>query len=185
MIYVELLLGFLKVGCFTFGGGYAAIPLIRDVVLDYGWLTEDKITYMIAVSESTPGPIMVNMATYVGSSQAGFLGAALATIAVVLPSFCIILAVMLLMKAFLRNPGVKALLGGMQPCVIGIILATGVIMAIHGCIPGGTVDLRACVIALVLGVLVLVGKKKMKRQFTPIQLILLSAGMGIVLYGIR
>lgn len=69
MIYIELFLGFLKVGCFSFGGAYAAIPLIREVVFQYGWITEEKLTYMIAVSESTPGPIMVNLATYVGSSQ--------------------------------------------------------------------------------------------------------------------
>jgi len=86
MIYLDLLLGFLKVGCFAFGGAYGAIPLIRDVVLSYGWMSEESLTYLIAVSESTPGPIMVNLATFVGSSQAGFLGAAAATAAVVTPS---------------------------------------------------------------------------------------------------
>ena len=75
MICLHLFLGFLKVGCFAFGGAYGAIPLIRDVVLSYGWLTDESLTYMIAVSESTPGPIMVNLATYVGSSQAGLPGA--------------------------------------------------------------------------------------------------------------
>ena len=74
MIYFDLLFGFLKVGLFAFGGAYGAIPLIRDVVLSYGWIEEEMLTYMIAVSESTPGPIMVNLATYVGSSQAGFWG---------------------------------------------------------------------------------------------------------------
>ena len=69
MIYLDLLIGFLKVGCFAFGGAYGAIPLIRDVVMSYGWLSEDMLTYMIAVSESTPGPIMVNLATYVGITQ--------------------------------------------------------------------------------------------------------------------
>ena len=184
MIYLNLFLGFLKVGCFTFGGGYAAIPLIRDMVLDYGWLTEDRITYMIAVSESTPGPIMVNMATYVGSSQAGFLGAALATLAVVLPSFCIILTIMLLLKSVLQNPNVKAVLAGMQPCVIGIILATGAVMTVHSCFSTGAPDIRSCMIALILGGLVLFGKKLPKHQFTPIQLILLSAVLGIVFYGV-
>ena len=87
MIYIELFLGFLKVGCFAFGGAYGAIPLIRDVVLTYGWIDEEMLTYMIAVSESTPGPIMVNLATYIGSNQAGFLGAVIATLAVVTPSF--------------------------------------------------------------------------------------------------
>ena len=82
MIYLDLFLGFLKVGCFAFGGAYGAIPLIRDVALSYGWLSDETLTYMIAVSESTPGPIMVNLATYVGSSQAGMLGAIVATLAV-------------------------------------------------------------------------------------------------------
>ena len=98
MIYLDLFLGFLRVGLFAFGGAYGAIPLIRDVVLSYGWLTDEALTYMIAVSESTPGPIMVNLATYVGSSQAGFLGAVIATLAVVLPSFVIILLVMIALK---------------------------------------------------------------------------------------
>ena len=83
MIYLDLLLGFLKVGCFAFGGAYASIPLIREVVLQYQWLTDEQLTYIIAVSESTPGPIMINLATYVGSTQAGFLGSLIATIAVV------------------------------------------------------------------------------------------------------
>ena len=79
MIYLELLIGFLKVGLFSFGGAYAAIPLIREVVLSYGWLPEEMLIDMIAVSESTPGPIMVNLATYVGTSQAGIPGAVIAT----------------------------------------------------------------------------------------------------------
>ena len=85
MIFLELILGFLEVGCFSFGGAYAAIPLIRDVVLRYGWLDEETLLYFIGVCESTPGPIMINLATYVGSSQAGILGSLLATFAVVLP----------------------------------------------------------------------------------------------------
>ena len=87
MIYWDLLIGFLKVGLFAFGGAYGAIPLIRDVVLAYGWLDDEMLTYMIAVSESTPGPIMVNLAAYVGSAKAGLPGALIATAAVVLPSF--------------------------------------------------------------------------------------------------
>ena len=87
MIYLDLFLSFLKVGTFSFGGAYGAIPIIRDMVLAHGWLTDEKLTYMIAVSESTPGPIMVNLATYVGNTQGGFLRAFLATLGVVLPSF--------------------------------------------------------------------------------------------------
>lgn len=98
MIYINLVIGFLKVGCFAFGGAYGAIPLIREIVLSYAWLTEEELTYMIAVSESTPGPIMVNLATYIGSSQAGFWGAVLSTIAVILPSFFMVLLLMIVLK---------------------------------------------------------------------------------------
>ena len=103
MIYLDLFLGFLKVGCFAFGGAYGAIPLIRDVVMSYGWLSDEMLTYMIAVSESTPGPIMVNLATYIGSSQAGFLGAVIDTFAVVLLSFLIILLITDLLKNALKT----------------------------------------------------------------------------------
>ena len=105
MIYLDLLVGFLKVGLFAFGGAYGAIPLIRDVVLSYGWISDEMLSYMIAVSESTPGPIMVNLATYVGSSQAGLAGALIATTAVVLPSFIIILLIMILLKKLLKVAG--------------------------------------------------------------------------------
>ena len=90
MIYWELFVSFLRVGLFSFGGAYCAIPLIREEVFRRGWLSDEALSYMIAVSESTPGPIMVNTATYIGSSQAGFFGALLATTAVILPSFLII-----------------------------------------------------------------------------------------------
>ena len=103
MIYLELFLGFLKVSCFAFGGAYGAIPLIRDVVLSYGWLTDETLTYMIAVSESTPGPIIINLATYIGSSQAGFFGAVAATLAVIIPCFVTILIVTVIMKQLFKT----------------------------------------------------------------------------------
>jgi len=133
MILFDLFVGFLKVGCFAFGGAYGAIPLIRDVVMSYGWLDDDMLSYMIAVSESTPGPIMVNLATYIGSSQAGFIGASLATLAVVLPSFVIILLVTASLKTALKNKYVQAVLRGLKPCVIGIVLATGIYMVLGNC----------------------------------------------------
>ena len=83
MIYLDLLIGFLKVGFFSFGGGYVSIALIREIVLSHGWIDDEMLTYMIAVSESTPGPLMVNLATYIGSSKGGIIGAVIATSAVV------------------------------------------------------------------------------------------------------
>lgn len=184
MILLELFLTFFKVGCFTFGGGYAAISLIRDAVLEHGWLTEESLAYMIAVSESTPGPIMVNMATYVGSSQGGALGALLATLAVVLPSFCIILLIMALMKNIIKNVWVQTMLAGMQPCIIGIILAAGVNLSLKAIVPDGQWDLRAAAIGLVLVGFLWIRKKMGKKKTSPIQLILLSGILGMVVYGI-
>ena len=89
MIYLQLFVTFFEIGLFTFGGGYAMISLIRDKALALGWLTEEQLLNMIAVAESTPGPIAVNMATFVGSTQGGVLGALTATLGVVLPSFII------------------------------------------------------------------------------------------------
>ena len=186
MIYWELFLGFLEVGCFSFGGGYGSIPLIRDVVLSYGWLSDESLSYMIAVSESTPGPIMVNMATYIGSSQAGFLGALIATTAVVLPSFAIILLITALLKNAVKNPYVKAVLQGLKPCVIGIVLATGIYMMLSNCFVGAVsaaLDWKAILITVSLfgiqiGYPYLTGKKKL----SPISLIIISAVLGIVIF---
>ena len=181
----ELFLGFLKVGCFAFGGAYGAIPLIRDVVLSYGWLSEEMLTYMIAVSESTPGPIMVNLATYVGSNRAGLPGAAVATLAVVLPSFLVILLVTALLRAVLKQRYVQAALRGMKPCVIGIVLATGLSMTVKNCLPvGGGMDLRAAVIAIAVGGFAFGGQQLLGKKPSPILLICLSALLGAVLYGL-
>ena len=185
MIYLDLFLGFLKVGCFAFGGAYGAIPLIRDVVMSYGWLNDEMLTYMIAVSESTPGPIMVNLATYIGSSQAGFLGASIATLAVVLPSFLIILLVTALLKTALKNKYVQAILRGLKPCVIGIVLATGIYMVLKNCfitISDVTFNLNAVIITALL-IASMAGYKHLKKEkLSPISLIILSAALGIIVF---
>lgn len=180
MIYLDLFLGFLRVGCFAFGGAYGAIPLIRDVVLSYGWMTDEMLTYMIAVSESTPGPIMVNLATYIGSHQGGLLGAIIATLAVVLPSFVIILLVMAILKNALKNKYVQAVLRGLKPCIIGIVLATGVYMTINHAVS----DIRAGILTVVLAVIMFGGKPVLKKKMSPILLIVISACMGMLVYGI-
>ncbi|MBQ3492243.1 MAG: chromate transporter [Oscillospiraceae bacterium] len=185
MIYLDLFLGFLKVGCFAFGGAYGAIPLIRDVVMSYGWLSDEMLTYMIAVSESTPGPIMVNLATYIGSSQAGFLGAVIATLAVVLPSFLIILLVTALLKTALKNKYVQAILRGLKPCVIGIVLATGIYMMMGNCF--GTlfaikVNVRSLIITVLLFASMFGYKYFAKKKLSPILLIVISAIAGIIVY---
>lgn len=187
MIYLDLLLGFLRVGCFAFGGAYGAIPLIRDVVLSYGWLTDEQLSYMIAVSESTPGPIMVNLATYVGSSQAGFWGAVLATSAVVLPSFIIILLVMIVLKNIIKNKYVQAVLRGLKPCVIGIIMATGIFMIVNNVLNIRTengFELKALILTAVLAAVAFLSKPVLKKKVSPILLIVISAVLGVAVYGI-
>ena len=186
MIYLDLFLGFLKVGCFAFGGAYGAIPLIRDVVLSYGWLSDETLAYMIAVSESTPGPIMVNLATYVGSSQAGMLGAIVETLAVVLPSFIIILLITALLKTVLKNKYVQAVLRGLKPCVIGIVLATGIYMVISNCfgsVSALSANFQAIIITAILVALMLGYEHFKKKNLSPILLIVLSAATGIIVYG--
>ena len=187
MIYIQLFLSFLYVGCFAFGGGYGAVPLVRDVVLSHGWMTETELSYMIAIGESTPGPIMVNLATYVGSSQGGILGSALATFAVILPAFVIILLIMIVMKTALKNKYVQAVLRGLKPCVVGIILATGIYMTVKALVPsmGGAGDVKSFIITALLAAIMFGAKPVFRKKVSPILLIVISAGLGILMYGIR
>ena len=187
MICFNLLIGFLKVGLFAFGGAYGAIPLIRDVVLSYGWIEDEMLTYMIAVSESTPGPIMVNLATYVGSSQAGFPGAVIATTAVILPSFISVLLIMVLLKKLLKNQYVQAVLRGLRPCITGIILATGIFMILQhslGSFSALSVDTTAIIMTIVLGAVYFGSRKVLKNGISPIGLIGISALAGLIVYGL-
>ena len=187
MIYLDLFFGFLKVGCFSFGGAYGAIPLIRDVVVSYGWLNDEMLAYMIAVSESTPGPIMVNLATYIGSDQAGFFGAVVATMAVVLPSFLIILLITALLKTALKNKYVQAILNGMKPCVIGIVLATGILMVLTNCFGAGpdvAIDMQALILTVLLVIAVSAYKYIKKKKLSPIMLICASAILGVAIYSV-
>ena len=187
MIYLDLFLGFLKVGCFAFGGAYAAIPLIRDVVLSYGWVTDDTLTYMIAVSEMTPGPIMVNLATYVGRSQAGFLGAFVATFAVVSPAFLIMLLCMFVFSSLMKNRCFNAVINTLKPCVVGLILAVGIFMTAEAFFDlkgEGTFDLKALLITVLLAAAAFVPQLFGKKKISPIMLIVLSAVLGVAVYSV-
>lgn len=187
MILLKLFWNFFKVSCFTFGGAYAAIPLIRDMVLGNGWLTDEQLTYMIAVSESTPGPIMVNLATYVGSDQAGFWGSLVATVGVVLPAYLVILLIVVLLKNIIQNRYVQAVLRGLKPCVIGIVLATGVYMTVHNALPlsGGKIaDMPGVIITAALVAILGLWPKITGKKLSPIQLICFSAVLGVIVYSI-
>jgi len=190
MIYLQLFLVFLEVGAVSFGGGYGMISLIRDEVLSHGWLTEAELMNFIAVSESTPGPIAINLATFIGSSQGGLLGAFLATLGVVLPAFLIILCIAALLKNFLKYKGVQGFLSGVRPVVASLILATAVTMGIRVIFGLSSVkesfafEYKALVILAVLVAVGVGSKCLLKKKASPIVMILLSAGMGVLLYGV-
>ena len=190
MIYLELFLTFLQVGAFSFGGGYGMISLIREKVLMHGWLGEEELLNMIAVAESTPGPIAVNMATFVGSAQGGIIGALLATLGVVLPSFILILLIAALVRNLLKYTGVNAFLSGIRPCVVGLIVATAIIMFLNISMGfenvGNTLeaDIKAVLIFAVLIMVSLISKLIFKKKASPILMILISAGFGMIVYSI-
>ena len=190
MIYLTLFLTFLEIGAVSFGGGYAMISLIREAVISHGWLTEGELMNFIAVSESTPGPIAINMATFVGSSQGGLFGSFCATLGVVLPSFVIILIIAAVLRNFLKYKPVGAFLGGVRPCVIGLILSVGVSMflstlfAFKNTESGFTPSVRGIVIFAVVAISAALYKRWKKKSPSPILLIVFSAILGAGLYSI-
>jgi len=188
MIFLKLFLTFLKIGAVSFGGGYGMISLIRDDCLANGWLTEAELLNFIAVAESTPGPIAVNMATFVGSSQGGILGAFLATLGVVLPSFFIILLVAAVFTKLLRYAGVKAVLGGIRPAIIALILGTALTMllslifGIKSVSSEVSFDWRALIVMGVVFAISFTYSKWKKKKLSVIFLILVSGALGVILY---
>lgn len=182
---------FFKIGLFTFGGGYAMLPLIQQEALSRGWLDAESLYRFIGVCESTPGPIAVNMATFVGSTRAGLAGAACATLGVVLPAMIVMLLIAAVLKGFRQNPWVRASMSGIRPVVAGMILAVGLWTALRCLLPalgdgGGPLspDVRQIVIAAALGGATLLWRKVLKRDFSPILLILFSAACGVAVYGL-
>ena len=197
-IYLLLFLTFLKIGAVSFGGGYGMISLVREEVLLNGWLTDQEFANFIAVAESTPGPIAINMATFIGSTQGmlaggiwgSLLGATVATLGVVLPSFIIILAISSVAKNLLNFKGVKAFLQGVKPTVAGLIVATSLTMIASAIIGTKTIanavnfDYKALIIfGIIVAISVVYGKVK-KAKISPILLIIISAILGLILYSI-
>ena len=183
MIYLSLCLEFFKIGLFTFGGGYAMIPLVKEVVQTHEWLTADQFENFLGVCESTPGPIAINMATFVGSAQGGILGAILATLGVVLPSFLIILLIAAVLKNFVENKYFKGFLQGVKPVVIALIVSTGVIMTAEtvGYSVLSVFDFRlvSTVVFALLIIIYFVAKYLFDKKISAVWLILISAALGI------
>ena len=187
MLLLTLFLEFLKIGLFTFGGGYAMIPLIKEVVLKHGWLTEEQFLNMIGVSEVTPGPIAINMATYVGSTQAGILGAVLCTLGVILPAFIIMLLISLLLKKYMKNRFVQSALHGIKFVAVALIAASALTLFADVLFPyniGQNASIAPNHIAIKIFILIVAGyfllKIIFKKKPGPISIIIMSAIIGLM-----
>jgi len=187
MIYLQLFYEFFITGLLIFGGGLAAIPFLQQIGENTGWFTPTQLMDMIAISEATPGPIGVNMATYVGFTVAGIPGGVVATFALVLPSVIIALIVARLMVRFKESSLVQATLYGLRPASLGLISAAGIAvfcLVIFGVELRDLVsehmhlfDYRALILAVVLFVITNVFKK-----LHPIVFLAISAAVGIFLF---
>ena len=185
MIYFQLFLSFFQIGLLSFGGGYAAMPLIQgQVVQGHGWLSMSEFTDLINISQMTPGPIAVNMATYVGSTQAGLPGGIIATLGVITPSFFIILLIAAVIKNLTKNTYVQGFLYGIKPVILALILATGINMLLKSTgyvsLSEYDVNIPAIIILCLLAGIYFFIRRKWKQKLSAISLILLSAVLGIV-----
>ena len=190
MIYFELFYVFFLIGLFTFGGGYAMIPMIQSEVEARGWLDSSVLSDFIAISEATPGPFAINIATFIGSQQGGILGSVCATLGVILPSFIIILIVAIIMDKFLKNRFVKGALNGVKPVVVGLIAATAILFFIKMALFNGgalysqaiSFDRKSVTLLILVGGIVFLHKKVNKKSLSPILLLLLCGALGIILF---
>ena len=190
MIFLELFLTCFKVGLFTIGGGAAIIPILQQEVVAKGWISMEEVLTYIAISESTPGPIAINMATFVGSSQGGFLGALCATLGMVMPSFIIILTIAKFFSRFSENKYVKTVLVSIRPFVVGMILSAGLYLVLSAVGASSPEKIKAfdflsidsllgIILTAILGAIMFAYKKIFKKPVPVITFIAISAVVGI------
>ena len=202
MIYLTLFWEYFKIGLFTIGGGYAMLPLVKQVVENRGWLTATELSSFIGIAESTPGPFAINLATFVGikvGATAGLgvfgsiLGAAIATFAVVLPSLVIIIIVTKLFDKFRSSKYVQGALYGIKPVVVGLILSALLTVGCQVVLPalnlkaiekGGFEQFDWLSLILVVAFVPLSLIKIKGKKIHPIILLVFSAILGIILFGV-
>jgi len=171
MILWQLFCSFAVIGCFAFGGGYAMVSLIQnEVVSERAWLTINEFINIIAVSESTPGPIAVNTATYVGYKIAGLTGAATATFALLLPPFIIVIVLAIILQRHRNNPRLQQAFWGMRPVIIALILNAAVILGTQILISPWAIAAAAAALALLIF-----------TKIHPILLIFIYGAAGVLL----
>ncbi|MFZ5944358.1 MAG: chromate transporter [Bacillota bacterium] len=178
MIYLKLFFTFVKIGLFSFGGGYAMVPLIQKEIESNNWLTAKQFIDIIAVAETTPGPIAVNSATFVGFKVAGFYGSLVSTIGVSLPTFILVILLSKAVQKFSEHPVMKGILYGIRPVVISLILFSAIIIGKTVLFQHNSNNIDW--ISLVIGILAFIGIIRFKLH--PILLITASGFLGIILY---
>ncbi len=171
-ILIQLFVSFFKIGAFSFGGGYAMLPLLeKEVIKTHNWMSSREFIDIFAISEMTPGPIAVNSATFLGYKVAGFIGAFTATFAVILPSFIVISLIFAFILKFKNSPYVDWIFKGIRPIVLGLILAAGITVA-----KTSFIDIKSILIGGLLFYLVSF------KKFNPLWGIILAGILGLVLY---
>lgn len=178
MVYLQLFWAFFKIGLFGFGGGAAMIPLIQfELVEHYEWVTSAEFTNMVAISQMTPGPIGINCATYAGYLASGnVFGSALATFALVLPSFIIMMMVARMIQKMKDNPYMEAARRGLRPAIVGLIAAAALLLVNEETFGENCADW----VSWLLFAVAFVATKWLKIH--PILLILIMAGVGVIIY---
>lgn len=184
MIYLRLFFEFFKTGLFAVGGGLATLPFLNDMADRTGWFTRAQLADMLAVSESTPGPIGVNMATYVGFTTAGIPGAVIATLGLITPSVIVILIVAAFLRAFRDNRYVNSAFYGLRPASTAMVAAAGIgvvlLTLVHRSQPFGLAFFNWPALALAAVILVLTRWVKPTKDLHPIVFILASAAVGVI-----
>ena len=186
MSYISLIYDFLMIGMLSFGGGYTTIPMVKDIVDKYDVLSMEMLENFIAISESTPGPIAINLATFVGNEVGGVLGGVLATLFEILPAFIIILVFVTYFKKYIDNKNVKFALSIIRPCIVGIIMAVGVSLYVKNIIPSIVSKdrmsaLKYLVISVLIAMFLLIYKKVFKKKPSAIKVIIFGAFLGIAI----
>lgn len=182
MIYLQLFYTFFKIGLFGFGGGYAMLSMIQgEVVTRYDWLTPQEFTDIVAISQMTPGPIGINSATYVGFTATGSVwGSVVATLAVVLPSFILMLTISKFFLKYQKHPSVEAVFAGLRPAVVGLLASAALVLMNAENFGSPTEDTRSFVISCIIFLVAFVGTKKYKLN--PIGMIVACGVAGLILY---
>ena len=182
MIYLQLFYTFFKIGLFGFGGGYAMLSMIQgEVVTRYDWVSTQEFTDSGAISQSTPGPIGINAATYVGFTATGSIwGSVIATFAVVLPSFILMLTISKFFLKYQKHPAVEAVFSGLRPAVVGLLASAALVLMNVENFGSPTDDTYTFVISIIIFLVAFIGTKKYHAN--PILMIIACGIAGLILY---